>query len=188
MTEIETMTIALNDAATHARVIAHDLEQTILAIRQDYPNNRLGGLVERTEVIGSALLEHALALSVAADKAMASRPESIEVAEIEFGGPVPKSVIQLFESAELIRYPVSVDEAKQLADKGKLVVLRDLNAQSTKMVPQYGAIFESNVDPVTVRLWWARVFANEAHVTLLETEAYGVWIETTQASMEEGRE
>lgn len=187
-TQIETLTIALNDAAAHARVIAVDLDRTVRSMRQEYPNNSLGGYVARIQALSLANLEHALALSAVADKAVAARPESVEVDEVKFGGPVPKSVIQIFENAELLRVPVSVSEAKQLADKGKLIVLRDLAAQSTKMVPQYGAIFESSVDPVLIRIWWTRVFANEVPVTLIESEEFGVWIETTQAIEEEDGE
>ena len=178
---IHDMTIALNDAAAHARVLATNLAIAIAAIRTDYPNNKLGGLIDRIEAIAMVNIEHALALETAADKALKLRPEASEISEAGYGKSVPKSVLALFECADLIRVPVSVSEAKQLADKGKLVVIRDLNAQSSKMVPQYGAIFEPDVDPVVVRLWWPRIFSTEVPVALLESEAYGVWIETSTA-------
>lgn len=181
---IHEMIIALNDAAAHARVLANDLAIAVARIRSDYPNNKLGGLIDRIEAIASVNMDHALALEIVADKSLMHRPEASQSNAAGYGLPIPKAVLALFEAADLIRVPVSVAEAKQLADKGKLVVIRDLAGQSSKMVPQYGAIFEADVDPYVVRLWWPRVFANEVPVALLESDVYGVWLETTTAVMD----
>lgn len=186
MTDIHQNSIALSDAAAHARVIAFQMEMTLEEIGQRYPKNRLGGLIERMGELGAHAQEHAMALTQAADKAIMNRPEvtSTQGADTQYqgyGDPAPKSVLNVFEAAKIIRMAITVPEAAQIAASGKLVVLRDLAAQSQNLVPQFGAIFEADVDPVLVRLWWSRIFCHTVPVMLLETEEYGVWQESAFA-------
>lgn len=176
-------TVALNDAAAHARALASQVAKAIEAIRTHYPTLRLGGQVERLQHLTVHATQHALALTVAADRAMGIRPEA-PADGVSFGEAVPPAVLALFEAAVVIRHPVSLQEAGQAAAGGKLVVLRDFAAQGARLVPQYGAIFEASVDPAVVRLWWPRVFHEHAPVAIVELEVDGVWQETTLETRE----
>lgn len=179
--ELQTI-VALNDAAAHARVLASQVGKAIEAIRTHYPTIRLGGQVQRLQELTLHATQHAQALTAAADRAIASRPEAPGEG-VWFGQAVPQAVLALFEAAFVIRQPVSLQEAGQAAAGGKLVVLRDRAAQSARLVPQYGAIFEASVDPAVVRLWWPRVFHGHAPVAIVESEVDGVWQETTLESL-----
>lgn len=194
MTDIDQKTIALNDAAAHARVIAFQMSETLQTIKQRYPKNRLGGLIDRMVELANSAQEHAMALTQAADKSIQLRDEVVNADSIDglyagYGDPVPKSVLAVFEAAKVVRLAITVPEAAQVAELGKLVVLRDLDAQASNLVPQFGAIFESDVDPVLVRLWWSRIFCSTIPVMLMETEVFGVWQESVLApTLTEGHE
>jgi hypothetical protein len=194
MTDIDQKTIALNDAAAHARVIAFQMTDTLQTIKQRYPKNRLGGLIDRMVELANSAEEHAMALTQAADNSILLRDEvvnddSTEGLYVGYGDPVPKSVLAVFEAAKVVRLAITLPEAAQVAAHGKLVILRDLDAQASNLVPQFGAIFESDVDPVLVRLWWSRIFCNTIPVMLMETEVFGVWQESVLAPTQtEGQE
>jgi len=172
------VTVALNDAAAHARVLAARLQDELDAIARDYPNNSLGGGIERLRELALHAQDHAQALTDQADKVLAERLEA-EGSAVAYGvAAVPPEVMAVFGAADLIRHPLSEQEAGQATTDGRLVVLRDPAAQAG-LVVNYGAIFAASVDPALVRLWWPRVLSNICPVAIMQTEVDGVWRETT---------
>lgn len=171
---------ALNDAAAHAAVLAEQLGLTISAVRAQYPNNALGGLVDRFGQLSTFAAQHAAALQHVADKALRARPE---LRHLEASAPIapPAAILRVFEQADLIEHEISVPEAAQLATKGHLVVLRDRRAQQQHLVPQGAAVFAPEVDRNLVRLWWPRLFSRDMCVALVTTSEPDVWIETTMS-------
>lgn len=168
----------LNDAAAHLRVISQQLELSLSTIAQRYPNNTLGGQVQRLNEIAVFAAEQAVQLSGVADEAMLDRPEMR-------GGPremplqVPKEVERIFEYATVITHFLVLEEAAQLAEAGKLVVIRDRTAQAMHMVQRGTVVFDPEVDELLVRLWWPRLFSRDLSVSLIPTSVPGVYKETT---------
>jgi hypothetical protein len=170
--------MAIHDAAAHAVVLAQQLAITIAEIRTQYPKNSLGGLVDRVDQLAVFAQGHADALTHAADAAMRGRPELAGLAEGTAIDP-PASVLMMFERAELIQPELTVPEAAQLAQQGKLVILRDRRVQDRHLVAHGAAVFSAGEDWTAVRLWWPRVFSSAMAVALMSTEQDGVWIETS---------
>lgn len=171
-------TVALNDGAAASRVLAQQLRGAVGEITQRYPNNRLGGLVERLQELVIFAGAHAEKMTSAADAVMRSRPE-LEGLPAETPISTPPGVLAVFEQAELLTHFISVPEAARVAEQGKLVVLRDKRVQATHLVPKGAVIFDAAVDPALVRLWWPRIFSREMQVAILPTTVDGVWLETT---------
>lgn len=170
--------LAIHDAAAHARVLSQQLGMTIAEIRELYPNNSLGGLVDRMAQLSVFADVHANALTHAADSQLLERGEHLAQdpeAEIQ----APAAVLAVFERADLFESELTVPEAAQLAAQGKLVILRDRRVQERHLRPHGAAIFDPGVDWTLVRLWWPRIFSRELAVALMSTEFDGVWIETT---------
>ncbi|MBI2770482.1 MAG: hypothetical protein HYX47_12725 [Burkholderiales bacterium] len=170
--------LAIHDAAAHARVLSQQLHMAIAEIRDRYPNNSLGGLVDRVSQLSVFANVHADALSHAADTQLLERGELVPPeagAELQ----APASVLTVFERAELLEPELSVPEAAQLAAQGKLVILRDKRVQERHLKPHGAAIFGPGIDWTVVRLWWPRIFSRELAVALMSTDFDGVWIETT---------
>ena len=166
--------VAFGDASAHARVLVARYCEVLAQIRRDYPNNKLGGLIEGLGELTGHLAAHAEALTSVSDKVLLACDYGRQL-----GAAVtpPDDVMKMFEAAQVLRVPVSEGEAAQLAAKDCLVVLRDLAAQDGGLVPHYGAVFDQAVDRVLVRLWWPRVFSAQRPVVLVETETFDVWRE-----------
>lgn len=166
--------VAFGDASAHARVLVARYGEVLSQIRRDYPNNKLGGLLEGLGELTEHLAAHAQALTSVSDKVLRASDYGLRLGAVI---TPPDDVMKMFEAAQVLRVPVSEQEAAQLAEKGTLVVLRDLAAQDGGLVPHYGAVFDQAVDQVLVRLWWPRVFSAQRPVVLVETETLDVWRE-----------
>lgn len=170
-------TLLICDVAAHQQVLSEQLRLTLQEIARRYPNNQLGGLLERLGELSAFAGEQAQALGDVAQQTLQERPEVTAEPDTLPGG-VPAAVLQLFEQARIIADFPSLDQAAELVGQGHFVVIRDRAVQADHKV-QRGAVAFSEADALLVRLWWPRVFSRTLRVSLLPTGVQGVMKETT---------